>query len=178
MLAVAETGIGFGFFAVVISYLPVLYQAFSRREVTISLLDARAGSPPTAGTLLFRLARHSDCRHSDQFLGEWERWAAEVLESHLSFPMLSFYRSQHDNQSWLAALTAILDTSALVIALERRGRPVPGAADIRDGAARGRRPGAGFPDSAGRARPGSPARRTGSGGCGSQLASFGYGAAR
>ena len=59
-LAVAETGIGFGFFAVGISYLPVLYQAFSRREVTISLLDARAGSPPTAGTLLSRVARYSD----------------------------------------------------------------------------------------------------------------------
>ncbi len=119
-LAVAESGMGFGFFAVVISYLPVLYQAFSRREVTISLLDARAGSPPTAGTLLSRVAQYSDAALLDQFLGEWERWAAEVLESHVSFPMLSFYRSQHDNQSWLAALTAILDTSALVIALEQR----------------------------------------------------------
>jgi hypothetical protein len=119
-LAVAESGIGFGFFAVVISYLPVLYQAFSRREVTISLLDARAGSPPTAGTLLSRIARYSDAALLDRFLGEWERWAAEVLESHISFPMLSFYRSQHDNQSWLAALTAILDTSALLIALEER----------------------------------------------------------
>jgi hypothetical protein len=120
LLAVAETGIGFGFFAVVISYLPVLYQAFSRREVTISLLDARAGSPPTAGTLLSRMARYSDAALLDQFLGEWERWAAEVLESHVSFPLLSFYRSQHDNQSWLAALTAILDTSALIIAMEER----------------------------------------------------------
>jgi hypothetical protein len=119
-LAVAESGIGFGFFAVVISYLPVLYQAFSRREVTISLLDARAGSPPTAGTLLSRIARFSDDALLDRFLGEWERWAAEVLENHVSFPMLSFYRSQHDNQSWLAALTAILDTSALLIALEQR----------------------------------------------------------
>ena len=112
----AETGIGFGFLAVVISYLPVLYQAFSRREVTISLLDARAGSPPTAATLLGRLARFSDLARLDQFLGEWERWAAEVLESHISFPVLSYYRSQHDNQSWLAALTAILDSSALVVA--------------------------------------------------------------
>ena len=116
VLAVLETGIGFGFLAVVISYLPVLYQAFSRREVTISLLDARAGSPPTAATLLGRLARFSDLARLDQFLGEWERWAAEVLESHISFPVLSYYRSQHDNQSWLAALTAILDTSALVVA--------------------------------------------------------------
>ena len=115
-LAVVETGTGFGFLALVISYLPVLYQAFSRREIAISLLDARAGSPPTAGTLLGRLARFSDLERLDQFLGEWERWAAEVLESQISFPVLSYYRSQHDNQSWLAALTAILDTSALVVA--------------------------------------------------------------
>jgi voltage-gated potassium channel Kch len=114
-LAVFETGIGFGSLAVVISYMPVLHQAFSRREVTISLLDARAGSPPTAGTLLGRLARSDDLGLLYQFLGEWERWAAEVLESHVSFPVLSYYRSQHDNQSWLAALTAILDTSALVV---------------------------------------------------------------
>ena len=115
-LAVVETGIGFGFLAMVISYLPVLYQAFSRREIAITLLDARAGSPPTAGTMLGRLARVSDLERLDVFLCEWERWAAEVLESHISFPVLTYYRSQHDNQSWLAALTAILDTSALVVA--------------------------------------------------------------
>jgi hypothetical protein len=115
-LAVAETGLGFAFLAMVISYLPVLYQAFSNREVTISLLDARAGSPPTAAQLLIRVAQCRDPTLIDRFLEEWERWAAEVLESHISFPMLSYYRSQHDNQSWLAALTTVLDTSALVIA--------------------------------------------------------------
>ena len=114
-LAVVETGIGFGFIAVVIGYLPVLYQAFSRREITINLFDARAGSPPTAGTLLARNARYGDLELLAQLLAEWERWAAEVLESHLSFPVLSFYRSQHDNQSWVAALTTILDASALVV---------------------------------------------------------------
>jgi voltage-gated potassium channel Kch len=116
-LAVAESGLGFGFLAMVISYLPVLYQAFSRREATISLLDARAGSPPTAVGLLTRLARGRRLAAIDRFLEEWERWAAEVLESHVSFPMLSYYRSQHDNQSWLAALAAALDTSALVLAV-------------------------------------------------------------
>jgi hypothetical protein len=115
-LTVAEAGLGFAFLAVVISYLPVLYQAFSHREVTISLLDARAGSPPTAAQLLIRLARRRNFTLLDRFLEEWERWAAEVLESHVSFPVLSYYRSQHDNQSWLAALTAILDTTTLVIA--------------------------------------------------------------
>jgi hypothetical protein len=115
-LAVTEAGIGFGFLAVIIGYLPVLYQAFSRRELTISLLDARAGSPPSAGQALLRAARSESLATLDPFLAEWERWAADVLESHLSFPVLSFYRSQHDNQSWLGALTAVLDTCALLIA--------------------------------------------------------------
>jgi hypothetical protein len=115
-LAVGEAALGFAFLAVVISYLPVLYQAFSRREVTIALLDARAGSPPTAAQALVRLGTAGELATLDPFLAEWERWAAEVLESHLSFPVLSYYRSQHDNQSWLAALTAVLDTCALLMA--------------------------------------------------------------
>ncbi len=115
VLAVAEAGLGFGFLALIIGYLPMLYQAFSRREVTISLLDARAGSPPSAGQLLLRAAGSRSLASVDPFLAEWERWAAELLESHLSYPVLSYYRSQHDNQSWLAALTAVLDTCAVLI---------------------------------------------------------------
>src|SRR5207248_1750142 len=115
-LSVAEAGIGFGFLATIISYLPVLYQTFSRREITISLLDARAGSPPTAGEFLRRLADAKAVAGTGVLLADWERWAAELLESHLSYPVLSYYRSQHDNQSWVATLTMILDTSALVIA--------------------------------------------------------------
>src|SRR5262245_43657977 len=115
-LSVAESGIGFGFLAIVISYVPVLYQTFSRREISISLLDARAGSPPTAGELLRRLAEARNLAAIGPFLAEWERWSAELLESQLSFPVVSFYRSQHDNQSWVAALAMILDTSALLIA--------------------------------------------------------------
>jgi hypothetical protein len=117
VLAVVEAGLGFAFLAVVIGYLPVLYQAFSRREVSISLLDARAGSPPSAGQLLLRLARSGNLKGGvEPVLAEWERWAAEVLESHLSFPVLTYYRSQHDNQSWLAALTTVLDTCSLLLA--------------------------------------------------------------
>jgi hypothetical protein len=115
-LSAIEAGLGYGFLAVIISYLPVLYQAFSRREITISLLDARAGSPPTACELLRRLTAGRGMACVNPFLVEWERWAAELLESHLSYPVLRYYRSQHENQSWVAALTAILDTSALLIA--------------------------------------------------------------
>ncbi len=115
MLTVLECGIGFGFLAMVISYLPVLYQSFSRREVMIALLDARAGSPPTAGELLGRVVASGSFQALDDLLRDWERWAAELLESHLSFAVLTYYRSQHDNQSWLSALTAVLDASAIAI---------------------------------------------------------------
>ena len=115
LLAVGEAGMGFGFLALIIGYLPVIYQTFSRREALIALLDARAGSPPSAAQFLVRLGRAHDVDAIDSFLAEWERWSAELLESHLSFPVLSYYRSQHDNQSWLSALTAILDTCAVFI---------------------------------------------------------------
>ena len=114
-LAVTEAGIGFGFLAIVIGYLPVIYQAFSRREAAISLLDARAGSPPTAGELLRRHGQSGNIEAIGELLRDWERWSAELLESHLSYPVLCFFRSQHNNQSWLSSLTTILDTSALVM---------------------------------------------------------------
>src|SRR6266704_3217979 len=115
-LAVLEAGMGFAFLGVVIGYLPTIYSAFSRREIEISLLDARAGSPPTAAELLTRFGNCPQQTVLDEILRDWERWAAEVLESHLSYPVLSFYRSQHSNQSWLGALTVVLDATALVIA--------------------------------------------------------------
>jgi hypothetical protein len=116
VLAIVESGGGFAFLAVIIGYVPVLYQAFSHREVTISLLDARAGSPPSAGQCLSRAVRAGSLAPLGPLLEEWERWSAELLESHLSFPVLAYYRSQHDNQSWLATLTFILDTCSIVIA--------------------------------------------------------------
>lgn len=114
-VTVVEAGVGLGLFAIVIGYLPVIYQAFSRREVNISLLDARAGSPPTAAELLRRHGQSQNLEELGQVLRDWERWSAELLESHLSYPVLCYFRSQHDNQSWLSALTTILDASALVI---------------------------------------------------------------
>jgi hypothetical protein len=115
-LSVVESGLGFAFLGVVIGYLPTIYSSFSRREIEISLLDARAGSPPSAAELLSRFGNCPQQAVLDQIFKDWERWAAEVLESHLSYPVLSFFRSQHNNQSWLGALTTILDATALVIA--------------------------------------------------------------
>ena len=115
-LIILEAGTGFGFLAVVMGYFPVLYGAFSRREVSISLLDARAGSPPTAAELMRRHSYEGAEQALSLLLVEWERWSAELLESHISYPLLCYFRSQHTNQSWLSALTSILDTSALLIA--------------------------------------------------------------
>ena len=116
-LIIFESGVGLGFVALVIGYLPVLYQTFSRREVSIALLDARAGSPPTAAELLRRHGFEGGEEALIELLAEWERWSAEILESHISYPILCYYRSQHDTQSWLSALVAILDTCALLISV-------------------------------------------------------------
>ena len=122
-LTVFEGGMGFGFLALVIGYLPMISEAYSRREVSISMLDARAGSPPSAGQLL-RRHYHDPGDDLRALLRDWERWSAELLESHISFPLLSYFRSQHDKQSWVAALTTILDVCALVVArIEDTSRP-------------------------------------------------------
>jgi len=114
-VTVIEASVGFGLLALVIGYLPVLYQSFSRREVNISMLDARAGTPPTACELLRRHQEAGSMANVDQLLRDWESWSADLLESHLSYPVLCFFRSQHDNQSWLAALSTVLDTCSLVM---------------------------------------------------------------
>ena len=114
-IAIIEAANGFGLLAIVLGYLPVLYGAFSRREVNISLLDALAGSPSSAAEML---RRHGESEHMHDLnivLHEWEHWSAELLESHLSYPVLCYFRSQHDNQSWLSSMTTILDTCALVM---------------------------------------------------------------
>jgi len=115
-VVILEAGTGFGLLAVVMGYFPVLYSAFSRREVSIALLDARAGSPPTAAELMRRHSYEGGDGALGLLLVEWERWSAELLESHISYPLLCYFRSQHNNQSWISALTAVLDTSALLIA--------------------------------------------------------------
>jgi hypothetical protein len=125
VVSVVEAGVGFGFVAVVIGYLPVLYQLFSQREAHVIRLDGRAGSPPTGVALLERHAGAQGLAALGALLADWEHWAAELLESHLSYPMLAYYRSQQDNESWLAALAAVIDACALLVAgLER----VPDAA--------------------------------------------------
>jgi hypothetical protein len=123
VVTVIEAGTGFGFLALVIAYVPVIYQAFSRRETRITMLDEWAGSPPTAAVLLRRCFESTDPNVLSPLLKDWETAAAEILESHLSYPILCFFRSQHDNQSWLASIVAILDACALVIVGVQRVDP-------------------------------------------------------
>lgn len=125
-VAVLEAGTGFAFLALIIGYLPDLGGTFARREVNVSLLDARAGSPPSAIELLRRYVQNDDLSSMKDLLAEWERWSADLLESHLSYPVLAYFRSQHERQSWVAALTTILDTCAIVLALGK-GPAVPQA---------------------------------------------------
>jgi voltage-gated potassium channel Kch len=124
LATVVEAGLGLGLVALVISYLPALYQAFSRREADISLLDARAGSPPSATELLRRSATGGHAGGLETLLANWERWCAEIMESHISYPVLCYFRSQHTNQNWVTAITAVLDTCAFCIAcLEHESSP-------------------------------------------------------
>jgi hypothetical protein len=113
-LSVFESGMGFAFLGVVVGYLPVIYNSFAARESEISLLDARAGSPPTAVEFLNRLGCCPEQSVLDGIFRDWERWCADLLSSHISYGALVFFRSQHSNQSWLATLTVMLDVTSLV----------------------------------------------------------------
>src|ERR1017187_6218302 len=114
-LAVMEAGMGFAFLGVVIGYLPVVYNSFAARAVEFSLLDARAGSPPSAAEFLGPLGCCPDLTVLDDIFRDWERWCADLLSSHISYPVLLFFRSQHANQSWLGAVTTMLDVTSLII---------------------------------------------------------------
>jgi hypothetical protein len=114
-LAVSEAGMGFAFLGVVIGYLPVIYSSFNARELEISLLDSRAGSPPSATEFMSRLGCCPDPTVLDAIFRDWERWSANLLSNQISYPVLSYFRSQHSNQSWLGTLTVMLDVTSLVI---------------------------------------------------------------
>ncbi|MDR3690574.1 MAG: potassium channel family protein [Fimbriimonas sp.] len=114
LLAVLEAGLGFGFLALVIGYVPVIYSAFSRREATMLKLDSKAGSEPSALELVRRHAQAGVMESLVPLLKEWEDFSAQLLESYLSYPILAYYRSQHDDQSWLRSLTAVMDACILI----------------------------------------------------------------
>jgi hypothetical protein len=134
LIGLFEAATGVAVLFIVIGYLPAVYTAFSRRETAVSQLATRAGSPPAAGVLLYRAIGRAHWQELKRELQAWEEWAAELMETHLSYPLLGFYRSQHVNQNWLAALTAMVDVAAFVRATAPEGKVV--AADVTFGIGR------------------------------------------
>ena len=121
LLSLIAGGTGLGTIALAISFLFSLYGSFQRREILIVTLDARAGAPPSGVNLLETMAKLGMVDDLPRLFGEWEKWAAELLDSHLAFPVLAYFRSSHDNESWVSALGAVLDATTLVLTTVRDG---------------------------------------------------------
>src|ERR1700694_3314204 len=115
LLALTAGGTGLGTIALAISFLFSLYGSFQRREILIVMLDARAGAPPSGVNLLETMAKLGMVDDLPRLFVEWEKWGAEVLDSHLAYPVLAYFRSSHDNESWVSALGAVLDATTLVL---------------------------------------------------------------
>ena len=115
LVSLSAGAVGLATFALVISWLFTLYQSFARRERNVLTLDGRAGAPPSGVTLLETYAALDMTEHLHSTFERWEHWTADVLDSHLAFPVLPFFRSSHDNESWINAMGAVLDAATLVI---------------------------------------------------------------
>jgi hypothetical protein len=114
VLVVVEAANGLGVVALVISLLFSLYGSFQRREVLVITLDAIAGAPPSGLQLLENCARLGTRKQLERVFGDWTQWSAEVLESHLAYPVLTYFRSSHDNEAWLNSFGAVMDAAVLV----------------------------------------------------------------
>lgn len=125
LAALAEAGTGVATMALAISYLPALYSSYGRRESRLLTLDDPSGERIQPTAIITIWAPGGDLDRLYRFFGEWEQWTADILESHVSFPMLALFRSQHRGQSWITALGVVLDAAALTCAV------VPGA-DLRE----------------------------------------------
>jgi len=113
VVAVSEAAVGLALLAIVISYLPTLNTNFSRRESMVAMLDARAGVPPSAMTLIERHSTYAGIEHLDELWPEWERWIVEVGQSHTTHPLLTMFRSGEPAHSWVVAVGAMLDAANL-----------------------------------------------------------------
>jgi hypothetical protein len=100
-----------------IGYLPALYAAYNRREAEVTLLDSRAGEPNWGPEILARHAAISSLENLQELYRGWERWAADVSESHSNYPVLIFLRSQEPTRNWLVGLLSVMDSAALHLAL-------------------------------------------------------------
>lgn len=114
-VSVAAALSGLGVIALVVTFLFSLYGSYQRREVAVVTLQAKAGVPSSAVVLLESIAQLQLVDRLPDFFGEWERWIAEVLDSHIAYPLLGFFRSSHDDVSWITALGTVLDAASLVL---------------------------------------------------------------
>jgi hypothetical protein len=115
LVVVLAAATGLGVVALVVTFLFSLYASYQRREVQVVTLQAAAGAPPSAVALLETYSRLGLTDRLPGFFIEWERWAAEVLDSHVAYPLLCFFRSSHDNLSWISSLGSVLDAASLVL---------------------------------------------------------------
>jgi hypothetical protein len=123
-LTLGAAATGLGVFAVVITFLFSLFGAFQRREIAVVTLEAAAGAPPSGVTLLETFGLAHMLADLPAMFERWQRWAAEVLDSHLAYPVLGYFRSSHDNDSWVSSLGAVMDATTLVLTtIDRQATP-------------------------------------------------------
>lgn len=133
ILVFTEATIGLGLIALLIAYLPAIYGAFSRRETAVAMLEIRAGSPPSATTLILRAHRLNRLQHLSELWLNWEYWFTEIEESHTSLSVLVFFRSPQANRSWVTAAGTVLDAAALAASTLEIPRDVQADLCIRSG---------------------------------------------
>src|SRR5262249_10559573 len=115
LVSLAAAATGLGIFAATLTLLYTLYGSFQRREVAVVVLEAGAGAPPSGVTLLETYALAGILDDLPKVFADWQAWAAEVLDSHLAYPLLAYFRSSHDNDSWVSSLGAVMDAATLVL---------------------------------------------------------------
>jgi hypothetical protein len=126
-------GTGMVLVALQIAYLPTLYSAYNRRETLVTLLESRAGSPAWGPELLIRHQLVGTVDNLANLFAEWERWAADVAESHSTYPSLLYLRSPRPTNSWIVSLLAVMDAAALLLAIDPEGAPIEARMCIRMG---------------------------------------------
>jgi hypothetical protein len=133
MIHLLAAGTGLVVVALQIAYLPTLYSAFNRREMLVTMLQSRAGSPAWGPELLMRAQEVNLMESLPDLYAEWERWAAEVAETHATYPVLVWFRSPHPLRSWVIGLLAVMDSAALYLALAPSRAPVEARLCLRMG---------------------------------------------
>ncbi len=126
-------GAGMVLVALQIAYLPALYSAYNRRETLVTMLESRAGAPAWGPELLIRHHLVGLIDNLPALFAEWERWTADVTESHTSYPSLLFFRSPRSQNSWVVSLIAVMDAAALSLALDPERAPMEARMCVRMG---------------------------------------------